>query len=301
MNMTNLSGYHNSFPKVSERLQITFAPNEYLSLIAKYHKVNKPLWPDIEIRTYWQKLPRYLFARCPICSAEYTSAADTHGLFKWRTSLDSGVVARGEALFVAEYQTGNCSHYGGIQTFINLNGNLPVEVNSLHNDCGDIPLITPELLTCDTVVAVMHSLPICRVEDNQFVPSYSVYSLTYFAQDPEKVRQHALAKKYPNFKPDPEGYSPAYLYDDSSRLKYEPLAGNLHHWAQQGKLFWLDLNISTLPLTSVSVTEFPYANVQGFGTSWLYRKRPKPRWWWQQRDWSPNGEIRTGYMGKHLM
>lgn len=298
---TNIGTYHSSFAKVSKLLEITFTPDDYISLMTKYALASKTLWPDMEINTYWTKLPRHIFARCPYCNAEYISSVDTHGLFGWFTSLQSGAIAANEALFVKKYQMGNCAHYSGIQTFINLNGNLPVELSSLHNDCGDIPLISPELLTCDTVVAVMHSLPVCRIENNLFIPRYSVYSITYFAEEPEQARKQALARKFPNFKPDLEGYSPAYLYDDSSRIKYEPLVGELQEWIRQGKLFWLDLDVSTLPLTSLSIAKFPYANITGFGTGWLYWKPPKPRWWRQARNWHPNGEIRTGYQGVKLI
>ncbi|MEZ4617266.1 MAG: hypothetical protein R2867_17395 [Caldilineaceae bacterium] len=82
------------------------------------------------------------------------------------------------------------------------------------------------------------------------------------------------------------------LFDSSDRMVTEPMVGKLAEWAKQGKLHWLDLHDSALPLVNTRIAEFPYDQIDGFGQPFIYRKRPKPRWFWQRRNWSPDGEIR---------
>ena len=180
-----------------------------------------------------------------------------------------------------------------MQTFLNLNGHHPTEITSLLNECGDIPIVLPDLLNSDIkTVAVMHSLPICRVESDEFVPRYSVYTVTYYSQNPRTVRQQALDSKWAHVDfSQQDGYHPGYLYDDSSLISRQSLAGDLLHWVKQNKLFWLNLDDPDLGLLSSPVTHFPYAGIEGLGRGWKYIKRPRPKRWWQRRNWDPDGEI----------
>ena len=74
--------FHTSFEKTVAHLRVTFSPEEYLSLMNYIKQSYWMLTDREEVETYWHRLPTYLFARCPLCGAEYTSAADTHSLYE---------------------------------------------------------------------------------------------------------------------------------------------------------------------------------------------------------------------------
>ena len=266
--------YHSSFQQTLWQLQITFAPDEYLELLARHSQPGDWLNSRVEIASYWDKLPRYLIARCPLCGVRFTNRADTHSLFMWGDSTGG----RGRALSAHPENTVPCAHFVGVQKFINLNGNIPMELDYFPQAWGDVPVITPELLlhTAQTGV-VMHSLPICRVERGAFTPKYVVYLLTYYAESPSAAHK--------------AGGGGWTLFTASQYAGHDPRVGDLPYWVELGKLHWLDLDDPTLPLKSGPTSDFPYAGIQGVGGSYTYRKRPKPRWQWLDRSWHPDGVI----------
>lgn len=270
---------------------ITFTVDDYQQVIQKYQLPRMSLFEDLELDTYWRRLPNYIIARCPFCNKEYVSLIDTHSIFEWWTGVESH-----KSVFTSSYQTIGCSHFVAVQTFLNLNGLFPFERNYFSNKCGDVPIITPELFFKDLRThAVIHSLPICRIEGKEFVPRYTIYTITYYSENSESAYDRAMDIKYP-----PElmkqqlelddGYSPGYLFSSSTRARLQPLVRDLRSWVLKGNLFWLDLHDPNLPLSN-NLEAFPYQNIQGFGEPFIYRKRPKPRWWWQQKNWHPDGEI----------
>lgn len=281
--------FHASFPKTVAHLKVTFSPEEYLSLMNYIKQSYWMLTDREEVETYWRRLPTYLFARCPLCGAEYTSVADTHSLLEW---VISG--ARYQFTFSAYFQKEGCTHFTGVQSFINLNGYFPTEVDNFNGECGDIPIVMPELLLDEFQAgAVIHSLPICRVEGNEFAPRYSLYTVTYYSDAPGEARPRSYNLRFPEGVKDDGDSGFPVLFDSSGRSYREPLVGDLRYWVERGKLHWLDLDDPTLPLKSGPANEFPYAGIQGFGKRYIYRKRPKPRWRWLDRHWHPDGEIRS--------
>ena len=286
--------FHSSFQQTLWQLQFTIDPDTYWSLVSKeIESITVSVTPsDVEIETYWNKLPLYLIARCPLCGREYTNRADIQSLYYWRnTSPETHLEA-----FPHPDNRVPCAHFVGVQRFINLNGNLPVEFNYSNNRNGDIPVITPELVQhSPEASAVIHSLHVCRIENHRFVPKYSAYLITYYAESPSAARD-AVLKRYP-LNPGESHGSP--LFCVSGHQIREPIIANLPYWVEQKKLYWLDLNTTDLTLKSSPRSEFPYAGITGFGTPWIYRKTPKPRWW-QARNWSPDGEIRD-WLGKRLL
>jgi len=288
--------FHASFPKAIAYLKITFTPDEYLALMGRIKQSYWMLTEREEVETYWRRLPTYLFARCPLCGAEYTSVADTHSILEW-------VISRAEynSVFSVDFQRVGCVHFTAVQSFIHLNGYFPTEVDYFDGACGDIPIVIPELLLDEFhASAVIHSLPICRVEGNEFALRYSLYTVTYYSDAPGEARPRSYDLRFPEgVKDDGDSGFPA-LFDSSGRSYREPLVGDLRYWVERGKLHWLDLDDPTLPLKSGPASDFPYAGIQGFGGSYIYRKRPKPRWRWLDRHWHPDGEIR-GYPLNELL
>jgi len=274
-------GYHASFEKTTKLLRFIISSQEYQEIVARN-----------AIEENVQKLPYYVLARCPLCGAPYGGYIDNYSLYKWRS-------IRPHYGWVFGYETIECDHFTGVQSFLNLNGNFPTEINYLDCECGDIPIVMPELLLDEFHAgAVIHSLPICRVEDDAFTPRYSLYTVTYYSDAPWSARDRSYQLCHPDGVGEDAG--PIPLFYSSERIIWEPVVGDLPYWVERGKLHWLDLDDPALPLKSGPANDFPYAGIQGFGGSYIYRKRPKPRWRWLDRHWHPDGEIR-GYPLNELL
>lgn len=306
--------YHASFSRVVPLLQITFEPTYYLELVEARLRERSILEDN---HPYWQKVPVYLIARCPLCGAPYERAIDTHGLYKWlfsselyrdpfwnqqQADVTHFLLRRFDAKKKKKHSvskpTTGCAHIVGTQIFLNINGNMPREMDYLVNDWGDVPVITPEIFSHPMQsAAMMHSLPICRLENNQFIPKYSAYFLTYYAEDAKAMEKYAINEMHhPDQRKDKDewhgGFPPFW---PSWRINKEPMVADLGSWVEKKKLYWLDLDDPDLPLRTGTKERFPYAGIKGYGTSWTYRKEPEPWWFWKRRRWTPDGIIRNTY------
>ena len=271
------------FTQTLPYLQITFGIAEYLSffddLRATKHRSDE----------FMLRLPDYLVARCPLCGASYHARIDTHSL-RYLSSIATDPPGY---VYSPKHQTIGCSHFVAVTSFINLNGVLPEEFNFWDCQMGDVPVITPAFLSDDLLAAaVIHSLPVCRIEDDAFVPRYSLYMITYFASDPAEVwkrvraEMHAIAAARPkdgNDEWDPVGY----VYSSRARQS-RPEIGDLPLWVQRKKLYWLDLRSPDLPLCKAPADDFPYAQIRGFGQDYAYSRNGN--WPWDKWRY-PHGRI----------
>lgn len=277
--------YHVSFEKVCRLLQITIPVQDYY--LVSRHRIYSELREDSDIVDfYWRRLPEYLIAHCPLCEKEYKTIADTHGIDTWLVnSLNYRDV------FTSIFQPERCRHFICVNTSVNLNGNFPTEVKSFQNHNFDIPIFNPELLPDDMrSAAVIHSLPICRIEAGQYVPRYSVYMISYFAEHANEAYHRAMKIKYPPSEEIDDGYHPGGPFGFRSPYRPSELK-NLKRWVKARKLYWLDLDDPALPLRTGDVEKFPYHGIKGFGTPYTYWKRERPDHWWQRLRWHPDGEI----------
>ncbi len=245
-------------------LRFTFTPAEYEAFIPARTGQDGIFNPIAAGRDYLERLPRYLVARCPLCGAESLEPLDTHGLHGWYPMAE-----RDQTVFLSRPTPGlvqRCQHFVAVQTFVNLNGHKPTEVHYYTSDLSDIPYVTAGLLLPDLpTYAVMHSLPICRVERNHFVPRYSAYTITYYAAEPASVRRRRRAALA------------SIKVDVDSRLPFLTLyptqeEQDLKHWVTQGQLQWLDATIDSLPLCEKSAKAFPYLNIAGIGKPAAYKQ-----------------------------
>lgn len=255
------------YPATCSLLQITTLPNIYRAFLAKYRRgqiitrFSKYLaGPD-----YWENIPTYLVARCPFCAATYTAKIDTHSLTGWapHPELDDGV-------YDEDHQQIGCTHFVAVQTFVNLYGQLPTEL-TYYSSHLDVPFVTPTLLPPDLPsVAVMHSLPICRLEHERFVPRYGAYMLTYYAlHGPAALRDRRRAENAVTVAADPS-FHPTLLYSNAEAAA-QPATFDLVQWVARGKLHWLDLSRAELPLKAGPAADFPYVNIQGYCRHYAYR------------------------------
>ena len=220
---------------------------------------------------FWRHIPNYITARCPLCGDTFTERMDTYSLEDWGTKHDSSffcgwhLIDEGSASF----EPVRCEHFLGVEGFINFNGLEPVELNpSYYSGPAEVPSVVGVYLPDDPVsYAVMHSLPICRVENNKFVPRYSLFMVTYFSRDIHVIRERNWSNYNENM-----GRITHSMTDLSSSRDY-----NLFRWVADGKLLWLDLEYDDLPLKSGPPETFPYANIQGSHTGVKYRGKNHPK------------------------
>jgi len=277
-------------------LQLTFTTAEYHSLTQElqYQRAGQ-FTPHTAGNEYWDRLPTYLIARCPLCNATYTEPLDTHSLFGWhphpdrwdfvytdrRKRLDDAEeqrrleqVIEGTAqpdqfwasTFESTPQRVECSHFVAVQYFINLHGVLPKEVQYFSNQ-SEVPFVMAVFLPDDIEsYAVMHSLPICRIEKNRFAPRYSLYLLTYHSARPQTLWERRRAE----FRGGDPFHFP--MLGTWRSAKETPEVWDLPLWVERGKLLWLDLDQPDLPLKSGPVEDFPYRNIEGIRKSYVYRK-----------------------------
>jgi hypothetical protein len=266
---------HLSFYFTLPHLQITFSVNEYRALLRR-HK-DMPIFACEQ--EYWAHLPDYVVAHCPICHAGYTAKLDMHQL-----ETMTGHHTKAESIYYPKHQDTGCEHFVGVTTYANVNGLLPTEYSLWSNWMGDVPVITPTFLPDDVQsYAVLHCLPACRIEGNTFSPRYSIYMLTYYAEEPGIVweRRKAEMDVVVRHHPDIDWFGHIPVIYPSDVLHTQPYLGQLQQWVAKGKLLWLDLHSRQLPLRNGPVEEFPYHNIRGHGRSFTYYRKgwfPWHRW-----------------------
>ena len=280
---------------VIRHLQIAFTPAEYHAVTQQYQRAGEFSKTKAQ-DDYWGRIPSYLIARCPFCNATYFEKLDTHGLSGWaaypgfwdfvytsgQEAIDQaevdkrlGEIEKGiddpsgywKSSFEKVSQRTKCLHFVAVQFFINLNGETPEE--EYFSNESEVPYVMPVFLPEDIEsYAVMHCLPICRVEQGQFVPRYSLYLLTYYAAAAHTLweRRHLESTGGDAF------HLPTLHTWRTIELHNLSDAWELSLWVKRGALMWLDLTQDGLPLTSEPANAFPYANIQGIRKSHVYRK-----------------------------
>lgn len=237
-----------------KHLQILTTPSEYLAVWRELEKGRKKVMDMSE--AYWQQIPRYLIARCPLCGGKYEESLDTYTLRRWVRA------AMGDYVFWHGSAPSRCEHFVRAHHFINLNGLMPSispsELDWSKMLSSEVPHVMANLLTDDVEsYVVMHALPICRIEGNQFVPRYSLYMLTYYA--PESNIE-PLLDRLRHYEPD----------ECKVELLARPPGGpegetwwDLPRWVKAKKLLWLDPDDTDLPLRAGPIEAFPYSNIDG--------------------------------------
>jgi hypothetical protein len=252
--------------RTAKHLKITLSPQEYAVLRARYRTPGGVHYvPEADEVEFWEAIPDYLIARCPFCGSTYTERMDTYSLDEW---MPADAASVGTWVWNDEYQRiVGCRDFVGVQSFINLNDLQPTEIR-YYRGGSEVPYVMPIFLLDDPLSqAVMHSLPICRVEANKFVPRYSLFVITYFSQDPHALIDRRLEKDRNSN--DPEFHLPMmYTWHEANT---DPIAWDLLHWVSTGKLLWLDLDQDTLPLRSEAVEVFPYKDITGLRQGFVYR------------------------------
>lgn len=260
------------YAELQTHLQLKTSPELYQSMLAPYRSEDGVVLTTKLDDRYWSTVPRYVYARCPICHSKAQSPIDTYSLAAWgstwtqlaKTPFPSSEFCRADA--------SGCEHVVGVQSFINLHDQRPDGCQYFYNEAGEVPLITPWCIQPDLrSFAVLHALPICTVQQGEFVPSFTVFCLSYFSNAPaETMQRHCSAEwqlglNEATFFPKELSKPSAFR---SAKLKYD-----LAHWAKAGYLGYLDYKQPDLPLVIGSGTQLPsiYQNIRGLKRGYTWR------------------------------
>lgn len=246
-------------------INVTTNTKTYIKTLKEIKDDNRYI--ELGADEYWQFIPDYKRAECPFCGESYYESIDTYSLKKWVIPTD------GEYIFTFGGRVKRCEHYFISQRFINFNDNIPIineeELNWYKDFNSEVPHIIPQLLSDDfKCYAVMHSLPICKIQGEQFIPTYSLYMISYFVNS--DYDRNCMMEVLKNYQPD---------FSRNSLLIW-PFKGpqqndwdewwNLKKYVEKGKLFWLEPDNLDLPLIKCPVERFPYGDIKG--RKWPYIK-----------------------------
>lgn len=281
---------------------------QFLCTPAEYPPLLEAWWVrHITGEGYQAVCPRYCLSSCPICGAEHSGAVDTHSITSWNQSASQQT---GQFFGRPKAEAIGCQHFVCVQKFVNLEGVVPVEREVFeirHHRPFVMPFYLPD---SPWSAAVIHSLPIHRIEDRQggvyslsrqtfvdpipdirldrerkwspsvytpfeqispedrkrladarFVRRYTAFAVTYYSEDPRRLMADYVERQItPRAAADP-GFTAADLRSMASTdeiKQHYPEGFDLSQWVAKGKLHWLDLEQSDLPLKSGAVDQFPY-------------------------------------------
>jgi len=256
--MTTLSENY-PYPELTKQLQFLCQPAQYQKITAgRMYPID-----SLHSAEYLDILPKYIFAQCPICGKRYSQLADTYTVYSWHSRSDH---------FATEDYKSNeatCKHFLGIHRFVNLHDQEPLGTDYFPNGSGEAPRLTPWFLPDDIQsFVVLHGLPICRIVEEEFVPSYTLFILTYFCDDPKGVlkRHYEVQAKYG--KDDHEFYPGFFTQPEIYKKGVEKIPASyyaLGEKAEQGQLGWMDYTKPDLPLSIGAGKQLPeiYRSIEG--------------------------------------
>jgi len=242
------------YPELVPQLQFLTNPSEYRRVSQDKQYENNS--------EFWKIVPKCTFARCPLCGMEYRESANVYEFKGWGyTGLGKNLYASDAQRRKTEEQK-HCVHFVGVRTFINLHNIPPNEVESFDNREGEVPLVDAHFFLSDLrTYAVLHALPVCRIEDDTFVPSYTVFIMSYFSEKPSAVIQHTYDSQSSYYDIDPDYYPTVVQRPDTAgEDKFD-----LSQWVERGQLGWLDFTSPSLPLRIGSNEQLPsiYRVIEG--------------------------------------
>lgn len=206
--------------------------------------------PSLRYNAEWQRLPAYMIAHCPFCSSQNIENLDTYTPRIWR----GFIVPTSKSVFYHELVVRHCDHFALAQFFFLFYGDIPDQLKLTGIGTRTTPYVIGHLLENGRCLAVMHTLPVCEIEDNSFVPRYTLLIISYFSEQPKEAIQEV------------ERFNMNWYNLGESTL-YLPLQfggkywADLSHWVAKGQLYWVDGNDPELNIRTHDVTAFPYGHL----------------------------------------
>jgi hypothetical protein len=186
---------------------------------------------------YNHRLPIVQLSRCPYCNEPLLRQFDSYDLNgEWWHPLRP------------DYDIPKtCEHFFVLQGALNLNGRIPVEVQSKDSiyPGPEVPFVIPRLLEMAGMVAVIHKLAVGE--------HYTAYPIAYFTtQMPEpSERTQSWCRT-------------TYALDKvfwSSRIEHFDYA--LTPWLRRGKIYWINADSPNLPVVHETLERYPFKDVSG--------------------------------------
>jgi hypothetical protein len=225
-----------------------------------------PEWVQFEIvwkqfrrltQEYRNRLPIHKLAQCPYCGTDILQPVDSFSLMGFDPDLNATKLYGGEPEWSSPAPRQRCPHSLCATLSVNLNGLGPDDLRgwmlwdkTLLLDSVPYVMVWP--LIARYTSAVVHALPIGRLDDEEPIHRYTAYFTTYFAGDGTNL--HTKEMWVPN---DVGGPAMGLVQVDIDLLK----------WVRAGRLYWLDPD-DTSRLVAGPPEAFPYANVEPKG--WYY-------------------------------
>ncbi len=246
-----------------------FTPQEYIYYVTKYR--SGPGIPRTESKWYLDHISKKVIAVCPFCGFKNRYRFDLCTMKYWtfpRESLSLSSPTVIEELEGLEHHY--CEHATLLDVFLHLNGiepyRDPPEGRTRLADLGpEVPGVMKEYLDAGLgLKAVITCLPICRIEEDKFVPVHKAYILTYFL--PER-----------NYKLDCRGVNRAPTGARSKLFheiypKVEPWARfgfiiqdvdmYLDPYVERGDLHWMENNNFNKAFAK-DLARFPFKGIEG--------------------------------------
>lgn len=192
-------------------------------------------------------LPKYQIAICPICNQGYFEKINTYTLQGWSRTY-------GKTLHNHPRNSLRCEHFVLVEPFIHMNGVWPSEARGLFGP--EKPHVIGYLLQEHSCRGVMHSIPISRINENEFVPAYTLHSISYFSENPNEAYDaicSIMAESLGEYTTPMPFAVPPPGNEDWWELK---------KWVQNGTLFYLNENSNEFILSS-DAEKFPYGGIEG--------------------------------------
>lgn len=277
------------YPELLPLLQLKCTPAQYQRVIARFTREDG-LWVKDELLAdpeYQSLLPSLTYAHCPICGYTLEGLVDVYQFEKGVTypELNQMLYPFGynvisfnpavhytvpadyphsinvNAVFDGTQKFAHCKHFLGVHNFVNYHGSLPYPHGACH---GEVPWLNTWMVDFNTPgFAVIFAFPICKIENDAFVPAYTIFSLSYFSPDRDGLLEEWQVSQRQIMDRDPEYYPSLVTVLLTSRRGKAP--HDLVEYAKEGKLGYLDINQSDSPLQIGLGTVLPkmYWHIEG--------------------------------------
>ncbi|MCP4602208.1 MAG: hypothetical protein GY847_17110 [Proteobacteria bacterium] len=223
----------------------------------------KPLHAQFKslTREYHARLPIHTLAQCPYCGTTILQPVDSFSLMSFDPHLNATkAYCWGREWYDSSLPGQRCSHALCATLSVNLNGLKPDDMSGWMMGKETVlmrsaPYVMVWPLIAQYTSAVLHALPIGRLDDNEPIHRYTAYFSTYFANSTTNLFNKEMW--VPN---DLGGPAMGLVQVDLDLIK----------WVKAGRLFWLDPDDQSR-LIQGPVEAFPYANIEPKG--WYHTVR----------------------------
>ena len=204
---------------------------------------------------YYRRLPKSVLGICPYCNSIILQPTDYFSFVGFYPLINLSDFYHDVRIWInPKAPRQSCRHALMATLSVNLNNSRPTDLphwmlNRKWLYMSSSPRVMVWPLLAQHTSAVIHSLPIGRLDEPEPIHRYTAYFVTYFMDDISNLMTKEMWVPTDLGAPATEG------------VKYDP---DLRKWVEADRLYWLDPN-NSFRLVKGSVDEFPYADIQPQG------------------------------------